>query len=82
MFGAFIQFQIQPATTARRCSLHKHVLDNLGTSSVAVAISGSMGGMVVLEWPLCSLSGYVRHVIPLATSGVHRDGSIIFQCVW
>ena len=30
-----------------------------------------MGGMAVLEWPLCSPAGYVRHVIPLATSARH-----------
>lgn len=30
-----------------------------------------MGGMAVLEWPLCSPSGYVRHVIPIATSARH-----------
>ncbi|KAG2147509.1 Alpha/Beta hydrolase protein [Suillus clintonianus] len=51
--------------------LHKLVLDDLGVSSVAVAIGGSMGGMAVLEWPLCSPPGYVRHIIPLATSARH-----------
>lgn len=30
-----------------------------------------MGGMAVLEWPLCTPSGFVRHVIPLATSARH-----------
>ena len=30
-----------------------------------------MGGMAVLEWPLCSPPGYVRHIIPLATSARH-----------
>jgi homoserine O-acetyltransferase len=30
-----------------------------------------MGGMAVLEWPLCSPPGYVCHVIPLATSARH-----------
>lgn len=51
--------------------LHKLVLDNFGVSSVAVVIGGSMGGMAVLEWPLCSPPGYVRHIIPLATSARH-----------
>lgn len=51
--------------------LHKLVLDKLGVSSVAVAIGGSMGGMAVLEWPLCNPPGYVRHIIPLATSARH-----------
>lgn len=30
-----------------------------------------MGGMAVLEWPLCSPPGYIRRVIPLATSARH-----------
>jgi homoserine O-acetyltransferase/O-succinyltransferase len=30
-----------------------------------------MGGMAVLEWPLCTPPGYVRHIIPLATSARH-----------
>jgi len=52
-------------------SLHKHVLDHLGVSSVAVVVGGSMGGMTVLEWPLCTPKGYIRHVIPIATSARH-----------
>lgn len=30
-----------------------------------------MGGMAVLEWPLCMPPGYVRRIIPLATSARH-----------
>ena len=30
-----------------------------------------MGGMAILEWPLCSPPGYVRHIIPIATSARH-----------
>ncbi len=30
-----------------------------------------MGGMAVLEWPLCSPPGYVRRIIPIATSARH-----------
>lgn len=30
-----------------------------------------MGGMAVLEWPLCTPPGYVRHIIPIATSPRH-----------
>lgn len=51
--------------------LHKLVLDNLGVRSVAVVIGGSMGGMAVLEWPLCTPAGYVRYLVPLATSARH-----------
>ena len=47
------------------------MLDHLGVSRVAVAIGGSMGGMAVLEWPLCSPPGYIRHIVPLATSARH-----------
>ncbi|KAJ7263656.1 Alpha/Beta hydrolase protein [Mycena haematopus] len=61
-----------PATTIRDdVRIHKHVLDYLGVNSVAVAIGGSMGGMTVLEWPLCTPRGYIRHVIPIATSARH-----------
>jgi homoserine O-acetyltransferase len=51
--------------------IHKLVLDHLGIFSVAVVIGGSMGGMAVLEWPLCAPVGYIRRVIPLATSARH-----------
>ncbi|PBK75352.1 homoserine O-acetyltransferase [Armillaria solidipes] len=51
--------------------LHKLVLDHLGVVSVAVTIGGSMGGMAVLEWPLCTPPNYVRHVVPIATSARH-----------
>jgi homoserine O-acetyltransferase len=51
--------------------LHKLVLDFLTVSSVAVVIGGSMGGMAVLEWPLCTADGYVRRIIPIATSARH-----------
>ncbi|KAK0197743.1 Alpha/Beta hydrolase protein [Armillaria mellea] len=61
-----------PASTIRDdVRLHKNVLDHLGVTSVAVVIGGSMGGMTVLEWPLCTPPNYVRHVIPLATSARH-----------
>ncbi|THH07933.1 hypothetical protein EW145_g3046 [Phellinidium pouzarii] len=61
-----------PATTVRDDVLiHKLVLDHLGVSSVAVAIGGSMGGMAVLEWPLCTPPGFIRHIIPIATSARH-----------
>ena len=52
-------------------SLHKLVLDHLGVSSVAVVVGGSMGGMAVLEWPLCTPKEYVRQIIPIATSARH-----------
>ncbi|KII86276.1 hypothetical protein PLICRDRAFT_56009 [Plicaturopsis crispa FD-325 SS-3] len=61
-----------PRTTIRDdVRIHKLVLDQLNVSSVAVVIGGSMGGMAALEWPLCTPQGYIRHVIPLATSARH-----------
>ena len=47
------------------------MLDRLGVRSIAVVIGGSMGGMATLEWPLCTELGYVRHIIPIATSPRH-----------
>ena len=53
------------------CRLHKLLLDHLGVRSVAIVVGGSMGGMAVLEWPLCTPKGYVRHIVPIATSAQH-----------
>ncbi|KAF8060737.1 Alpha/Beta hydrolase protein [Lyophyllum atratum] len=63
--------EFPPTTIRDDVRIHKLVLDHIGVKSVAVAIGGSMGGMAVLEWPLCSPPGFVRHVIPLATSARH-----------
>ena len=51
--------------------LHKLVLDHLGVAAIAVVIGGSMGGMAVLEWPLCTPPGFVKRIIPIATSARH-----------
>ncbi|OCF39636.1 homoserine O-acetyltransferase [Kwoniella heveanensis CBS 569] len=51
--------------------LHYIVLKSLGVKSVAAVVGGSMGGMTVLEWPLNSPPGFVRSIIPLATSARH-----------
>ncbi|KAG6916968.1 hypothetical protein DXG01_004396 [Tephrocybe rancida] len=61
-----------PSTTIRDdVRIHKLVLDHLNVASLAAVIGGSMGGMHVLEWPLCTPPGYVRHIVPLATSASH-----------
>ncbi|KAG6816570.1 hypothetical protein H0H87_004930 [Tephrocybe sp. NHM501043] len=61
-----------PSTTIRDdVRIHKLVLDHLNVTSLAAVIGGSMGGMHVLEWPLCTPPGYVRHIVPLATSASH-----------
>ncbi|KAG5651540.1 hypothetical protein H0H81_008275 [Sphagnurus paluster] len=63
--------EFPPTSIRDDVRIHKLVLDHLGVKSVAVAIGGSMGGMAVLEWPLCSAPGYIKHIIPLATSARH-----------
>ncbi|KXN84200.1 Homoserine O-acetyltransferase [Leucoagaricus sp. SymC.cos] len=63
--------EFPPTTIRDDVRLHKLVLDHLCITSVAVVIGGSMGGMAVLEWPICTPQGYIRHVIPLATSARH-----------
>lgn len=63
--------EFPPTTIRDDVRIHKLVLDHLSVTSVAVVIGGSMGGMAVLEWSLCSPPGYIRHVIPLATSARH-----------
>ncbi|GAA5827194.1 hypothetical protein JCM11251_001163 [Rhodosporidiobolus azoricus] len=66
-----------PSTTTRDdVRLHKLLLDHLGVSTVAAVIGGSMGGMAVLEWPLCTPQGYVRNICPIATSARHSAWGI------
>ncbi|CED85197.1 homoserine o-acetyltransferase [Phaffia rhodozyma] len=61
-----------PLTTARDdVRIHKVVLDSLGVNSVAAVIGGSMGGMTTLEWPMNTPPGFVRNILPLATSARH-----------
>ena len=67
--------EFPPTTVRDDVRLHKAALDALGVDGVAVAIGGSMGGMAVLEWPVVmremGVDGYVRRIIPLATSARH-----------
>ena len=56
--------------------LQKVLLDSLGVTSVAAVVGGSMGGMAVLEWPLCTPTGYVRNIVPIATSARHSAWGI------
>ncbi|GAA6038631.1 hypothetical protein JCM8097_009456 [Rhodosporidiobolus ruineniae] len=66
-----------PSTTTRDdVRLHKLLLDHLGVSTVSVVIGGSMGGMAVLEWPLCCPPGYIRNICPIATSARHSAWGI------
>jgi len=76
-----------PETTFRDdVRINKLILDALEVSSVAAAIGGSMGGMEVLEWPLCTPTGYVRSIIPITTSAYHGAWGISWgeaqrQCI-
>ncbi|TFK36188.1 Alpha/Beta hydrolase protein [Crucibulum laeve] len=63
--------EFPPTTIRDDVRIHKLVLDYIGVRSVAVVIGGSMGGMAVLEWPLCTPQGYIRHIVPIATSARH-----------
>ncbi|MFK7845273.1 MAG: homoserine O-acetyltransferase [Rhodothermales bacterium] len=57
------------ATIRDTVALHKHLLDALGVSQLAMAIGGSMGGMQVLEWGF--YGDYVRALVPVAVGGRH-----------
>ena len=51
--------------------LHYLLLQDLSVQSVAAVVGGSMGGMACLEYPLNTPPGFVRAIIPLATSARH-----------
>lgn len=68
------------------CSANKLVLDALGVRGVAAVMGGSMGGMAVLEWALCTEPGYVHTLIPIATAANHSAWGISWaeaqrQCI-
>ncbi|WOO81115.1 Homoserine O-acetyltransferase [Vanrija pseudolonga] len=61
-----------PGSTAKDdVRLHYQVLKQLGVESVAAVIGGSMGGITTLEWPLNTPPGFVKAIVPLATSARH-----------
>ncbi|KAI1259768.1 homoserine O-acetyltransferase [Xylariaceae sp. FL1019] len=65
-----------PLTTIRDdVNLHKMLLDELGVRQVAAVVGGSMGGMLVLEWAYFG-KGYVRCIVPIATSSQHSAWGI------
>jgi homoserine O-acetyltransferase len=65
----------------------KLVLDALGVIRVAAVIGGSMGGMLALEFSLCTPPGYVESIVPIATSAYHGAWGISWgetqrQCIY
>ncbi|KAI9753210.1 MAG: hypothetical protein M4579_005276 [Chaenotheca gracillima] len=65
-----------PLTTIRDdVNLHRLVLDDLGVRQIAVAIGGSMGGMLVLEYAYFG-TDYVKAIVPIATSSQHSAWGI------
>lgn len=51
--------------------MHYQIIQSLGVKSIAAVVGGSMGGMTCLEWPLNTPPGFVRAIVPLATSARH-----------
>lgn len=63
------------------------MLDAIGVKQVAAVVGGSLGGMTTLEWPLCTPTGYIRNVVPIATSASHNAWGIAWgeaqrQCIF
>ncbi|EEB05385.1 homoserine O-acetyltransferase [Schizosaccharomyces japonicus yFS275] len=59
-----------PLTTVRDdVQIHKLVLQRLGVKHIAMAVGGSMGGMLVLEWAFDK--DFVGTIVPIATSLRH-----------
>lgn len=71
--------------------LHRRLLDGLGIRRVHAAIGGSLGGMQVLEWGFerigqaqteleeVNAEPFVKHLIPVATSGRHSAWCIAWS---
>jgi len=55
--------------------IQRHLLDALGVKKLAIAIGGSLGGMLALEWA-CTYPNYVDNLILIATCARHTDWAI------
>lgn len=67
------------ATVRDDARAHKQVLDMLGVRQIAIAIGGSMGGMLALEYPCMFGSPYVRSIAALATCPHHSAWCIAWS---
>ncbi|KAL2315561.1 Homoserine O-acetyltransferase [Schizosaccharomyces pombe] len=57
------------ATIRDDVNIHKLILQRLGVKQIAMAVGGSMGGMLVLEWAFDK--EFVRSIVPISTSLRH-----------
>lgn len=73
--GSYYGPEFPLVTVKDDVKIHKMVLDDLGISSIAVVIGGSMGGMLVLEYAYLG-SEYVRSIVPIATCATHSAWGI------
>jgi len=55
--------------------LQKEVLDRMGVKRLRLAIGGSMGGMIALEWG-ATFPDYVEQMVLIASCGRHTDWAI------
>ena len=55
------------------------MLDHLKINSVAIVIGSSLGGMLALEWPLCTSPGYVGCIAPLCTFASHTSRGLAWD---
>ena len=67
-------------TIADMVKVQKLLLDELGIKQLLAVIGGSIGGMQVLQWAI-EYPGFVRAVIPIATTAHLGAQSIAFDAV-
>ena len=62
-----------PVTVRDNVRLQRMLLDHLGVKHLRMAIGGSMGSMVALEWAAC-YPDYVTELVLIAGCGRHTVG--------